>query len=63
MIPKIDRSRLFTGMVIIHYTEYTWLWNGIYNSFTLFDKNGEDVYPILSSSQVSSHIKQLEKLK
>lgn len=62
MIPKIDRSRLFYGAVVVHDGEYTWLWNGMNNSFTLF-KNGETAYPILSSSRVASHIKQLEKLK
>lgn len=56
MIPKIDRSRLFYGAVVVHDGEYTWLWNGMNNSFTLF-KNGETVYPILSSSRVASHIK------
>ena len=62
MIPKLDRSRLFYGAVVVHDGEYTWLWNGMNNSFTLF-KNGETVYPIISSSHVISHIKQLEKLK
>lgn len=38
----IDRSRLFQGMTVIHDGEYTWLWDGIHNSFALF-KNGEIV--------------------
>ena len=42
MIPRIDKSRLFPGTVVINDGEYTWIWNGIYNSFTLF-KNGEIV--------------------
>jgi len=42
MIPRIDRSRLFPGMVVVYDEEYTWIWDGIYNVFTLF-KNGKAV--------------------
>lgn len=42
MIPKIDRSRLFPGAVVVHDGEYVWLWDGMHGSFTLF-KNGEIV--------------------
>lgn len=39
---KIDRSRLFPGWTVVYDGEYIWLWDGIYNRFTLF-KNGEIV--------------------
>lgn len=43
----IDRSRLFYGAIVVHDGEYTWLWDGMHDSFTFF-KNGKAAYPILS---------------
>jgi len=44
MIPRIDRSRLFPCAVVVHDGEYTWMQDGIHDSFTLF-KNGEEIHP------------------
>jgi hypothetical protein len=35
MIPKVDRSRLFYGAVVVQNSNDTWIFNGLYNTITI----------------------------
>lgn len=36
MIPKIDRSRLFPGVVVVQNLNDTWIFNGLYNTIIIY---------------------------